>query len=189
MLSSLGLYFGDHAASPLPDIPGLNIERDQDLKDVSRNVKSHCAHSNRMLGESSHLQDVTNVPLLCGSFCCSEEPRRPHAMPASSQQQAATTNLPRLFLASLMLTDDAKPYCDRPASAPVYLFGRATLGRATFSHPDTMVPPEKPSTSGPAEDDIHAQPSVQLWPTKAIARTAIGLRARPCALQLSSMVP
>ena len=186
MLSFLGLDFGDHAAPPLPDIPMLNIERGQDLKDVSRNVKRHCAHSNRMLGESSHSQDVTNVPLLCGSFCCSEEPRRPHAMPASSQQQATTTTLPRHSLASFLLTDEAKPYCDRPASAPVYLFGCATLrtcGRAV-SCLDTMVPQTTSSISGPAEDDIPAQLSAQLLPTKTITRIAIGLRARPCALQL-----
>jgi len=185
MLSFLGLNSGDHAAPPLPDIPKLNFERKQDLNDVPRNVKRHCAHSNRMLGKSSHSQDVTNVPLLCCSFCCSKEPRYPHAMPTSRQQQATNTTLSN-SLASFLLTDEAKPYCDRPASAPVYLFGCATLrtcGRAV-SCLDTMVPQTTSSTSGPAEDDIPAQLSAQLLPTKTITRIAIGLRARPCALQL-----
>jgi len=246
MLLFLGLNFGDHAAPPLPDIPELNIECGQDLQDVPRNVKRHCAHSSRMLRESSHSQDIANAPLLYGSFCCSEKLRRPQPMPASSQQQATTKTLPRYSLAGFLLTDDAKPYCHRPASAPVYLFGRATPGifGGAISNLDPMVPQTTLRTSSQTDDDISAQPladfiltddakpycdrpasapvylfgrarpgtsgraiphttpsstagptedhilqpSLQRLTTKTIARTAIGLRARPCPLHLNTMV-
>jgi len=150
--------------TPAPAMPKISIERVKDL---------NCAHSVRMLRENSHSPDDVVVPPFC-SFSCGEKPKRPPSMPIIDRPQASTAAPRRHSLAGFfLLTDGDKPYYDRPASAPVYLFGYTrsdTHGRTASHVHNTVLQTTSSSTSSPTEDDI-----------PAIVRSAIGVRARPCS--------